>query len=101
MLRLVDQSDHGWPGYWRVAEQFAESMEKQFQNVTESVNGELVFESGKVHYYRQTMINGAEMRQIRFHDEERSSVMFNKRLARVILQTARDDKWGPRTPPRS
>ena len=101
VLWLVDQSEHGWPSYWRVAEKNALSMENQFQNGTESVNGELVFDGGEVHYYRQTMINGAEMRQIRFHDEERSRAMFNERLARVIVQTSRDDTWGPRTPPRS
>ena len=100
VLWLVDQSDR-WPGYWRVAEKFASAMEIQFQDRTESANGELVLKNGEVHYYRHTMINGAEMLQIRFHDEERSSVMFKKRLARVIMQRSRDDRWGPTTPPRS
>ena len=88
VLWLVDQSEDGYPGYWREAKKFAAPMEQQFQK--RDIGG------GVVHFYRQEMINGAEMRQIRFYDEQRSQVMFDKRLARVTMQTSRDDQSRPR-----
>ena len=91
VLWLVDQSDT-WPGHWRVAEKFASAMATQFHDGIESADGQLILDDGVVHYYRQTMINGAEMRQIRFVDEARSEVMFERRLARVTMQKVRWDK---------
>ena len=91
VLWLVDQSDM-WPGFWRVSEKIASAMETQFRNGDESADGQLTFDNGVVHYYRQTMINGAAMRHIRFADEARSEVMFDRRLARVTMQKVRWDK---------
>ena len=96
VLWLVDQTEDGYPGYWREAKKFALSMEQQFQNGDEMVAGQLDIGGGVLHFYRQEMINGAEMRQIRFYDEQRSQVMFDKRLARVTMQTSRDDQSRPR-----
>ena len=96
VLWLVDQTKDGYPGYWREAKRFALSLEQQFQNGDEQVEGLLDVGGGVLQFYRHDMINGAEMRQIRFSDEKRSQEMFHRRLARVTMQTSRDDQSRPR-----
>ena len=56
----------------------------------------------EIHFFRHQMKKGSDvMTQIRYTNEHRTVIMYERNLVRVIMQRSRDDKWGPSTPPRS
>ena len=56
----------------------------------------------EMHFFRHHMKKGSDVTtQIRYTNEHRTVIMYERNLVRVIMQRSRDDKWGPRTPPRS
>ena len=88
---LVDQTEAGQPGFWREARLCGLDMEKQYQDGEETSDVAVGSGCGQVQYYTHRMTQN-EMQQLRFHDQARSDLIFDRELAQASMQTSRDDQ---------
>ena len=88
---LVDQTEAGQPGFWREARLCGPDMEKQYQDGEETSDVAVGSGCGQVQYYTHRMTQN-EMQQLRFHDQARSDLIFDRELAQASMQTSRDDQ---------
>ena len=91
---LVDQTEAGKPGIWQEATRCGPSMEKQYQDGEERLDVAVVLGPGQVQYYTYMMEKGKEMQQLRFHDKERSKLIFERGLARATIDQSQSDPDG-------
>ena len=69
-------------------------MEKQYQDGEERLDVAVVLGPGQVQYYTYMMEKGKEMQQLRFHDKERSKLIFERGLARATIDQSQSDPDG-------
>ena len=104
-VRWLVQHKPEWKGWYRDAYCFGAHLEEMYAKNVEIADAELWFFDEKVtftemHFFRHQMKKGSDvMTQIRYTNEHRTVIMYERNLVRVIMQRSRDDRWGPRTPP--